>query len=86
MVTATTDAFKSYLCDKGHQSPIVAKTYGLMLEKMLVSGVTDDELLNDDIDKFVDDYIIYNSISITNRAKAKYRSMVRRYREFRGVE
>ena len=79
------DEYYSYLLEKEHQKDTVAKYYMNILRKMFAVGVTEEELLGDEIDELVEDYIKVADIHITNRAKGVYRSVIRRFRVFRGV-
>lgn len=79
--------FYEFLKTKLRLSNSACTCHNCVIYRMMASGLTEEDLLTGDYIKLVDDWLVKNNpLIIKGDSKRRYRSAIRKFREFRGVE
>lgn len=79
--------FYAFMRDKLRLSNSACVSNNCVVYKMMATGVTEEDLLTGDYVALVDRWLsVHNPTLTRGESKRRFRSAIRKYREYRGVE
>ena len=77
--------FYRYLKTTCRQSEVSASNYNCAIHRLMESGITEEELLYGDYLSILDKWSEEHAKISKTTSKTRYRSAIRKYRDFKGV-